>query len=215
MKITIIGGTGNLGYGLALRFARAGHAVTIGSRTREKAEAAAAEAAQALGATVIVAGADNAAAAAGAELVVVAVPFEAQQATLESIREAVAGKVVVDTTVPLAEGDPTCGQMVPEGSAAERAQVLLPGVRLVAAFHHVGARALIKLDKPVETDVLVCGDDTEAKALVLPLAECLGTRAVDCGPLRQAQVLERITPLLIGLNIIYKKRHTGLRLTGL
>lgn len=214
MKIAIIGGTGNLGYGLALRLGNAGHAVVIGSRTAEKALAAAAEGNGALGCEVL-GGTDNVTAATGAEVVILSVPYEAQEATLASIAGAVAGKVVVDATVPLAPGDPTAVSMPPEGSAAERTQRMLPDAKVVAAFHHVGAKALTKLDKPVDTDVLVCGDDAAAKEVVAALAEALGTRAIDCGPLRQAQTLERITPLLIGLNIRYKKRHTGLRLTGL
>lgn len=214
MKIAIIGGTGNLGYGLALRLANAGHEVVVGSRTAQKAIQAAAEGNAALGRELLQ-GADNTSAAADAEVIILSVPFEAQEATLTSLAAATAGKVVVDATVPLAQGDPTVVAMPSEGSAAERAQRLLPAARVVAAFHHVGAKALTKLDKPVETDVLVCGDDPEAKAAVIGLTAALGTRGFDCGPLRQAQALERITPLLIGLNIRYKKRHTGLRLTGL
>jgi NADPH-dependent F420 reductase len=214
MKIAVIGGTGNLGYGLALRFGNAGHLVIIGSRTAEKAVAAAAEANGHLGREAVQ-GLENGAAASAADLVIVAVPFEAQEATLAAIREAVQGKVVVDATVPLASGDPTRAEMPPEGSAAERAQRLLPGANVIAAFHHVGAKALTNLQKPIDTDVLVCGDNQEAKSVVMPLMEALGTRGIDCGPLRHAQALERITPLLIGLNIRYKKRHTGLKLTGL
>lgn len=214
MEIAIIGGTGNLGYGLALRLASAGHAVTIGSRSAERAQASAEEANRLLGADLVRSGANGAAAAEG-NLVILAVPFEALGETLEAIREAVAGKVVVDATVPLAPGDPTRVEMPPEGSAAERTQGLLPDSRVVAAFHHVGAKALLRLDRPVETDLLLCGDDQAAKEAVAPLAEALGTRAIDCGPLRQAQVLERLTPLLIGINIRYKKRHAGIKLTGI
>lgn len=214
MKIAVIGGTGNLGYGLALRFGQAGHEVTIGSRTAERAQAAAEAASAALGGRPVN-GAENHAAAAQGEIVILSVPFEAQAATLQAISGAVQGKVVVDATVPLAEGDPTRVEMPPEGSAAERAQALLPGARVVAAFHHVGAKALTRLDRPIETDVLVCGDDSAAKQAVLGLMEALGTRGIDCGPLRQAQALERITPLLIGLNIRYKKRHAGIRISGL
>jgi NADPH-dependent F420 reductase len=214
LKIGIIGGTGNLGYGLALRLGQAGHEVIIASRTTDKAVQAAAEASSALGG-LIVRGMDNVSAAQEAELLIVTVPFAAQGATLESIRSAAATKIVVDATVPLTEGDPTRVTMPPEGSAAERAQRLLPESLVVAAFHHIGAKALTKLEKPIDTDVLVCGDDPRAKAQVLGLMEALGTRGIDCGPLHQAQTLERITPLLIGLNIRHKKRHTGLRVTGL
>lgn len=214
LHIAIIGGTGSLGYGLALRFAKAAHQVIIGSRSAEKALQAAAQATAALGGAAVT-GADHATAAAQAALIIVTVPFGAQDATLAAIREAVRGKVVVDVTVPLAPGEPTRAAMPPEGSAAERAQRLLPDASVVAAFHHVGARALTNLEEPVQTDVLVCGDDQQAKETVLHLVEALGTRGIDCGPLRQAQALERITPLLIGLNLHYKKRHTGIRITGL
>jgi len=214
MRIAIIGGTGNLGYGLALRFARNGHEVIIGSRTEERAVNAATEANQALDGGVI-RGAENAVAAASAELVILSVPFSAQVSTLETIRAGSQGKVVVDATVPLAEGDPTRVEMPPEGSSAERVQAMLPQSTVVSAFHHVGAKALLKLDHDIETDVLICGDVQSAKELILPLMAALGTRGVDCGPLRQAQTLERITPMLIGLNIRHKKRHTGIRISGL
>lgn len=213
MKIAIIGGTGKLGYGLALRFAAAGHDVTIGSRSQERAESAAGAANEVLG-RLALAAAEYAAAAQIGEIVILAVPFEAQEATALAIRDAAAGKVVVDATIPLAAGDPTRVEMPPEGSAAERTQRLLPRSPVVAAFHHVGAKALTRLDHPVEADLLICGDDQGAKAAVAPLAEALGTRAIDCGPLRQAQVLERLTPLLIGINIRYKRRHAGIKLTG-
>lgn len=214
MKIAIIGGTGQLGYGLALRFARAGHEVCIGSRTAERAEEAA-RGANAEAGVESITGAANAEAAAAADLVVVAVPYEAQEATLGGIRDAVGAKVLVDATVPLAEGNPLKVAPPPEGSAAERAQARLPEARVVGAFHHVGARALKRLDHPVDIDLLVCGDDQEAKQTVMGLAAALGTRGIDCGPLFMAQTLERITPLLIGLNIRFKKRHTGIRITGL
>lgn len=214
MYIAVIGGTGNLGYGLALRFAAAGHQVVIGSRSAEKAETAAAEIRGVLDAAQVT-GAENGAAAAAADLVLLSVPFAAQEGTLDAIRAHVSGKVVVDATVPLAEGSPTRVAMPPEGSVAERVQQKLPDAKVVSAFHHVGAKALPKLDKPVETDVMVCGDDTAAKEMVISLVDALGTRGIDCGPLYMAQTLERITPMLIGLNIRYKKRHTGIRLTGL
>lgn len=214
MRIAIVGGTGNLGYGLALRFARAGHEIIIGSRTEERAVNAASEANQTLDGGVI-RGAENGVAAASADLIILTVPFSAQESTLATIKAASRGKVVVDATVPLAEGDPTRVEMPPEGSSAERVQAMLPESKVVAAFHHIGAKALLKLDHPIETDVLICGDLQAAKEQILPLMEALGTRGVDCGPLRQAQTLERITPMLIGLNIRHKKRHTGIRISGL
>lgn len=214
MNLAIIGGTGNLGFGLALRFAHAGHRVTIGSRAAEKAADAAAKLNQMLG-TEAIAGLDNLAAAQAADVILIAVPNEAHEATLTVIGPAVAGKILVDATVPLAPGSPTKAEMPPEGSVAERTQRMLPDAKVVAAFHHVGAKSLTDLQSPVETDVMICGNDKAAKAEVLLLMEALGTRGIDCGPLRQAQALERITPLLIGLNIRYKKHSIGIRLTGL
>lgn len=213
--IGFIGGTGPEGKGLAYRFALAGYAVIIGSRSQERGEAAAQEIAGRLeGGTVR--GAENAVAAAEAELVVVTVPFDAQATTLPPLREATRGKVVVSTAVPLAfERGRVLMPVVPEGSAAEQVQALLPEARVVGAFQNLGAAKLWEGDLPLEQDVIVCGDDTEAKTTVSTLAEAIrGVRAVDGGPLSSSRYVEGITALLIGINRRYKKT-TGVRIVGL
>jgi NADPH-dependent F420 reductase len=214
MATAVIGGTGALGHGLAVRLAAAGEPVVIGSRDAGRAATAAAEV-NALVGREVVSGATNAAAAAAGEIVFVCVPFAAQEKTLRAIHDAVPGKVVVETTVPLMSGRPTELQPVPEGSAAQRAQVLLgPEARVVAGLHHLSAGLLADLNATIDSDVLICGDDPAARAAALELIGRLGWRAFDAGPLRMAQTLERFTPLLIGLNRRLKRHHIGLRLTG-
>lgn len=213
MRAAVIGGTGALGWGLTLRLAKAGVSVIIGSRTEEKAAASAAEANQILGAEQVQ-GLSNADAARAADLVVLAVPVAAQEATLAQIAPHMGGKVLIDTTVSLAEGDPT--RIVPpaEGSAAERVQALLPAARVVSALHTVSGKLLASLDKPIDCDILVAGDDQDAKQQAIALIEKIGVRALDAGPLRNSQSLERMTALIIGMNIRYKRRHIGVRFTG-
>lgn len=211
--IAVIGGTGDLGFGLAARWARAGHAVVIGSREAAKAEDAARRASALAGATIT--GAPNAAAAATGEIVVLTIPFAAQAAILDGIRSAVGGKVVVDATVPLRQYAPPLLAEIPAGSAAAQAQTLLPAARVVAAFHTVSQALVRRLDRPLEGDVLVCGDDAAGKAEVITLVEALGMRGVDAGDLAQAATLERLGALLIGLNQRYRRKGIGVRLTGL
>jgi hypothetical protein len=214
--VAIIGGTGNEGPGLALRWARSGkYRVIIGSRQQEKAERAAAEVNERLGAD-LVRGMENRAAAAAAELVVLTVPYEAHAPTLESLREELAGKVLVDVTVPLQRPKVSRVYIPPGGSAAMEAQTLLGDrVRVVAAFQNVSAAHLQDPDRPIDCDVLVCGDDKEAKAEAIALAEALDTRGIDAGVLQNAVVVEGLTAILIGINIREKARHTGIRITGL
>lgn len=219
-RIAIIGGTGDQGKGLALRWAQAGFAVTVGSRDAQRAQTAAAEFKAVLGGNVAIEGAANAEAAAGAEIVVLTVPFAAQIATLKDIAPAIkAGTLLIDVTVPLEPavgGKPTRVLGVWAGSAAEQCREYAPaGVEVVAAFHNVGAEALADLSQAVECDVLVCGDSKAAKERVRPLVEAIdGCRYVDAGPLANARTVEAITALLIGVNIRYKK-HSGIRITGL
>lgn len=213
--IGFIGGTGPEGKGLALRFALAGHAIVIGSRSAERGESAAREVVErAPGASVR--GAANADAAREGDVVVVTVPFDAQADTLPPLAGACAGKVVVSTGVPLAfEGGRPSMPAVAEGSAAEQAQALLPDARVIAAFQNLGAAKLWEGDVALEQDVIVCGDDGEANALVRGLAEEVrGVRAVDGGPLANARYVEGITVLLIGVNKRYKTL-AGVKLTGL
>ena len=213
--IAVIGGTGKEGGGLALRWAHAGYPVIIGSRSAEKAEQAATELNAVLGAQVV-RGADNPIAAHLAGLVVVSVPYAAHQDTLTAIKVELVGKVVVDVTVPIQPPNFTTVHL-PEGrTAAEEARALLgEDVRLVSAFQNVSATHLKDLDHPVDCDVLVTGDDTEAKQEVIALAEAAGMRGVDGGPLVNAIVAESLTPLLVGINRRYKVKAAGIRVTGL
>lgn len=222
-RIAIIGGTGDQGKGLALRWAKAGFEIVIGSRDRERARTASAEMRATLnasGADINLDGATNAEAAANASIIVLTVPFAAHISTLKEIREKVkAGALIVDVTVPLETavgGKPTRALGVWAGSAAEQCRELAPeGVQVVSAFQNVAADALSNLDHEVECDVIVCGDDKEAKQRARPLVSAIpGCRYIDGGPLANSRTVEAITALLIGFNIRYKT-HTGLRITGI
>lgn len=205
--IAVIGGTGNLGQAIARRLAKAGRSVVIGSRKAEAAEAAATE----LGFGLT--GLANADAAAAADIVFVTVPFAAQEATLKDIAPHVAGKIVVETTVPLVPPKVMRVQLPAEGSAAVRAQGLLgTDVRLVSGFHNVAAHKLIT-DADVECDVLVFGDDKEARGAVVALAEAMGMRGVHGGALANSAAAEALTSVLIFLNKTYEADGAGIRLT--
>lgn len=212
--IGVIGGTGHQGLGLAMRWAAAGVPVVIGSRSLERAREAAARV-RAATADGPVDGMDNLAAARAAELIVVTVPAAAHVETLTAIAPAAAGKVIVDTTVPLGS-PPSSVTPLPEGSAAEQAQRLLGDrVRVVGAFHTVPATLLADLSRPIDCDVLVCGDDAAAKARVIELAQAFGARAIDVGALRQAHSLERLTALLVSAGRRVRRHELGVRITGL
>lgn len=223
-RIAIIGGTGDQGKGLALRWARAGFEIIIGSRDRERAKTASAETRAILNASgagdVNLDAASNADAAANAPIIVLTIPFAAHISTLKEIRENIkAGSLIVDVTVPLEPavgGKPTRVLGVWAGSAAEQSRELAPeGVQVVSAFQNVGAEALTRLDREVECDVIVCGDDKEAKQRLRPLVAAIpGCRYIDGGPLANSRTVEAVTALLIGFNIRYKT-HTGLRITGI
>ena len=214
--LAVIGGTGHEGPGLALRWARSGqYQVLIGSRQAEKAGRVAAELNARLGAD-LVQGLANPQAAAAADLVVLTVPYSAHIPTLESIRPELAGKVLVDVTVPLQPPKLSHVKIPAGGSAAMEAQSLLGGsVRVVAAFQNVGAAHLQEPDHPIEVDVLVCGDDKEAKAEAIALAEAAGMRGLDAGPLQNAVVVEGLTAVLIGINLRYQVKGAGIKITGL
>ena len=220
-SIAIIGGTGGQGFGLALRWARAKYPVIIGSRARERAEAAAQKANDALGGATPVRGLENRAATEAAGIVVLTVPFEAQVDILKGIKDALApGKLFVDVTVPLAAsvgGRATRTLGVWQGSAAAQAAELVPkGVPVVAAFQTVAADALQDVEHPLDSDVVVCGDDKDAKQRFRPLVEAVpGARFVDGGPLETSRIMEQITALLVGINIRYKVHGAGIRITGL
>jgi NADPH-dependent F420 reductase len=214
-----LAGTGPLGRGLALRLALAGHEVLIGSRKREKAEGVVAELladAPGLPADLPIRGVVNAEAAERAEIAYLCFPWEGQADSLPPVADALAGKVVVCVISPLAFDDD--GPHTPEvadGSAAEEAARLLPGARIVSGFHDVAAKKLLAVPKPVETDVLICGDDAEAKQVIIGHADAVpGMRGVDAGRLRMSRHLEGLTAVLVAVNVRYKVR-AGVRVTGL
>jgi NADPH-dependent F420 reductase len=218
VTIAIVGGTGPEGSGLALRWARAGEHVIIGSRDAQRARDAAAKLSEQLG-TTKVSGAENSAACSQADIVVLTIPFQSHAEMLKHLKPALrTGQIVIDTTVPLAAsigGRATRTLGVWQGSAAEQAAELVPeGVPVVAAFHNTSADVLQGADD-VDCDVLVCSDDKEAAKRVRALARKIpGVRAIDAGKLENARIIEQITALLIGLNIRHKG-HSGLRITGL
>jgi NADPH-dependent F420 reductase len=214
--IAVVGGTGHEGPGLALRWAMSGqYQVIIGSRQQEKAEGVAAELNRRLGQNLIRAMV-NPEAAAAADLVVLTVPYSAHVPTLESIRTGLAGKVLVDVTVPLQPPRVTQVYIPPGGSAAVEAQNLLgEEVRVVAAFQNVSAAHLQDPEHPIECDVLVCGDDEAAKAEAISLAEAAGMRGVDAGSLQNAVAVEGLTAILIAINKRYKVKKAGIKITGL
>ena len=212
--VGLIGGTGPEGRGLALRLAEAGVPVRIGSRRAERAEEAAADVREAV-AGADVAGDVNLAVVAASEIVVVVVPYEGHGATLMDLREAIGGRIVVDAVVPLAflEGVPGIEE-VAEGSATEQAQALLPEARVVGAFHNLSAKKLQVLGTPMEGDVLVTGDDAEAKATVMALiGRMADLRAVDVGPLSMSRFVEDLTALILGINRRYKTQ-AAIRMVG-
>jgi len=219
-NVAVVGGTGAEGSGLAIRFAKAGARVLIGSRSLDKAQEAAHKIAAAAG-TGEVTGHTNTDAAAGAGIVVLTVPLSAQAEILKSIRGSFApGAILVDATVPLeiAIGGRISRMLTLwDGSAAQQAARLVPvGIRVVAAFHALSADALAKLDQPIDCDVLMCGDDADAKATVRGLASLIaGVRVIDAGPLDSARLLESAAALLISLNLRYKRHSSGMRITGI
>ena len=217
--VPIIGASGALGFGLAVRLGRAGIPVIIGSRDASRA----AEAAQRASAAVPGAsfeGLENSEAAARGEIVVLSVPFRSQSETLTNLRGALRpGQLLVDATVPLAaavSGKATRTLGVWQGSAAQQAQEMVPdGVRVVSALHTVSAAMLSDLEHALDEDVLVCGDSREDKRAVAELLERIdGLRCVDAGRLEMARIVESMTALLISINIRHKT-HAGIRVTGL
>jgi NADPH-dependent F420 reductase len=217
--IAVIGGTGPAGMGLALRWARAGETVIIGSRNEERAQQTAAAIQQRAGLQSNVSGMENSAACAAADILMLTVPFEGQATLLKQLKPAMtAGSILIDATVPLAasvggRASRTLG--VWQGSAAQQAAELVPKeVSVVAAFHNISAE-LLNGDAPLDCDVIVCSNDADASQLARELAAKIpGVRAIDGGKLENARIIEQITALLIGMNIRYKG-HAGIRITGL
>ena len=213
-SIAIVGGTGAEGFGLATRLARAGARVIIGSRDLAKAQAAAARIPGAEGRL-------NPDAASEAEIVILTVPLAAQIAILKSIRGSFRpGAILVDATVPLEAaigGRASRALTLWSGSAAQQAAQHVPdGVAVVAAFHTLSAEVLAQIDHPIDSDILICGDNADAKTAVREVIALLpGARAVDAGPLENARLIETLAALLISLNIRHKVKGSGVRITGL
>ena len=205
--IAIIGGAGEEGIGLGLRFAMAGHRVVIGSRRLERAVGAAEEMLK-LRPGLPIAGALNADAAREAEWLILSVPYEAMSATLQPLAPLLAGKLVVSVVIPLEfDGRRPRAAAVPEGSAAQQAAALLPDSHVVAAFHHVSARDLWVPDRSLEADIIVCSDHAQAKKQVMALAEQISSlRAIDGGPLENARYVEQLVALLMQSTRTYQAR---------
>ena len=219
--IAVIGGTGRQGFGLALRWAKAGGRIFIGSREQAKAQAAADRVREVVGSSAQVEGLENAEAASRTDLIILTVPFEAQTKTLKSLKTALnPGDTLVDVTVPLESavgGNFTRVLGVWAGSAAEQAaRVAGEGVHVVSAFHNIGSGLLTDLTKPLDCDVIVCGDHSEAKERVRSLVALMPPAGfVDGGPLENSRIVESLTALLVSVNIRYKAHSVGIRVTGL
>jgi 8-hydroxy-5-deazaflavin:NADPH oxidoreductase len=217
--VTIVGATGALGFGLALRLGRAGVPVVIGSRDAGRAEEAAEKAREKLP-DASFSGLQNEAAAREAEIVILSVPFRNQVENVANLHSVLTeGQLLVDATVPLAAafgGKATRTLGVWQGSAAQQARELAPdGVRVVSAFHTVSAALLTDLDHQLDEDILICGDSRDDKAQVSELVERIdGLRPVDCGPLEMARIVEQLTALIISINVRNKVR-AGIKITGL
>jgi NADPH-dependent F420 reductase len=214
LTIGMLGGTGPQGRGLALRFAHAGHQILLGSRSAERAASVVAELLH--GRDLPVRGVANAQAAAEADVVFLVFPYEGQAAVLPGLADVIGDKLVVDVVNPLGWDERGAFLLdVPEGSAAEQAQALLPRARVTSAFHHAPPRVLADLDVLCDTDVLVAGDDPAARATVVGLADQIpGSRGIDAGPLRLSRQLEGFTAVVVGVNRRYKV-HAGVRITRL
>jgi 8-hydroxy-5-deazaflavin:NADPH oxidoreductase len=218
--IAVIGGTGAEGGGIALRLAKAGHRVVIGSRDPAKAKAAAAELARLIEDAEIadakIMGGDNRDAASAAEIIILTVPYAAQRPTVEEIRDALVGKILVDATAPLIPPRVNRVQLPAGGSAVAAIQALLGNnTRVVSAFQNVSAEKLRRLDHPVDCDVLVCADDAAARQTVIDLIASMGLRGIDGGPICNSAAAEALTSLLIWVNRTYKIPGAGIRITGI
>ena len=216
MTIAIIGGTGPQGQGLALRFARAGVPVALGSRDGKRGAEIADELNEKLNCDTKIIGMDNAAAVAAAdEIVILAVPFSAHNVTLEALKDGLTGKILVDIVVPLSPTDPKVVEMPPEGSATEAAQALLgPDIPVVGALHNVSATTLNDLDHDINCDILVCGDKLKPRIKVMELINTLGVQSYNAGGANAARCIEAITPILIRINIskAVPFSHAGLKI---
>lgn len=214
-NVAVIGGTGAEGGGLAVRLAHAGYPTVIGSRTAEKAAAAAGELNKILDAEKIV-GLANRDAAAGASIVLLTVPFSAQMSTVREIAPALSGKILVDVTAPLVPPKVSRVQLPAEGSCVVAVQRELgESVRVVSAFQNVSAHKLKKLGQSVACDVLVCSDDAAARREVVAMIKAIGLRGIEAGPLANSAASEALTSVLIWINRAYKVPDAGIAITGL
>lgn len=216
--IGFIGGTGPEGLGLAMRLAFAGERILIGSRRIERAEEAAQtvrDAVEQAGASADAGGGVNRDVVEQSDVVIIVVPFEGHEATLNDLRDAIGSKLVIDAAVPLTMENRVPGIAdVPEGSATEQAQALLPDAKVVGAFHNLSARKLQKLSDPMEGDVLITADDDEAKQAVVDLVGNMpDLRPIDAGPLSMSKFVEDLTALIIGMNMRYKTQ-AAVRMVG-
>jgi NADPH-dependent F420 reductase len=214
LSIAVLGGTGKEGKGLAYRWARAGYHVFIGSRTEEKAIAAASELREMLGEGSSVIGMDNFRAAKETNIVVLTVPYSAHRDTLETVKSELQGKILIDVTVPLVPPKVATVQMPAAGSAAQEAKEILgEGVQVCAAFQNISHEHLLE-GSDVECDVLVTGTSKDARAETIKLVEAAGLKGWDAGPIENSVVVEGMTSILIGINKKYGSTHAGIKITG-
>jgi NADPH-dependent F420 reductase len=214
LSIAVLGGTGKEGKGLAYRWARAGYQVMIGSRSAEKAQAAAADVSAMLENNALVQGLDNSSAAQKADIVVLTVPYSAHRDTLETVKDSLQGKILIDVTVPLVPPKVARVQMPPAGSAAQEAREILgEGAQVAAAFQNISHEHLLEGGE-VECDVLVTGTSPEVRAEAIKLVDAAGLTGWDAGPLENSVVVEGLTSVLIGINKKYGSTHAGIKITG-
>jgi NADPH-dependent F420 reductase len=212
--IAVLGGTGKEGKGLAIRWAKAGIHIVIGSRSEEKAIGVAAEILELVGGNGVVEGTTNFKAAEVADIVVLAVPYSVHRATLENVREALQGKILVDVTVPLVPPHVTRVQMPPDGSAAQEAHAILGNaVQVTCAFQNISYEHLLQSES-IACDVLVAGTSKEARDETLLLVNLAGLTGWDAGPIENSAVIEGMTSLLIHINKQYASRTAGIKITG-
>jgi hypothetical protein len=215
LTIAVLGGTGKEGKGLAYRWAKAGYRVIIGSRAAEKAQNAASEINDELHGNAVIEGMGNIEAANEANIIVLTVPYSAHKDTLESVKEAITGKLLIDVTVPLVPPKVTKVQMPPAGSAAlEAKEILGDGAMIVSAFQNISHEHLHGASKS-ECDVLVTGTSKEARAEAIKLVEAAGLIGWDAGPIENSVVAEGLTSILIHINKQYGSTHAGIKITGI
>jgi NADPH-dependent F420 reductase len=214
MRISIIGATGDMGYGLALRWARLGHDICIGSRQLEKAQEAAAKAREEAGCDNIT-GLDNVSACKDRDLIVISVPAAGHRPTLETLKDAIGDTPVLDVTIPMAFNPLRYAPPAEGSNALEVLEVLGENAKVAAGFHTVSAAMLCNLSKTVAGDLLVVGNDDQTVETILALGNEIGLRGFHAGGLNHASTLEALTPMIIGMNKRYKRGHIGICLTGI